>query len=128
MLLPRLPGPFGGGLPYRGGRRRHFERGGITDIAYTWNTGTALFARLTDGRIAVQKADGTIKTYRPYHPVVIPKKWKASSMRRVSRALKQQRKTANEIIRLTGGRVSQGTRRSDGYRSMRGQDVVQIKQ
>lgn len=74
------------------------------EIAYGWNTGTAQFYRLTDGRITVQRRDGTWKApYRPYRPVCIPKKWNARSMSRVQTALKRQRKTALAIGRMTGG-------------------------
>ena len=61
------------------------------------------FARLADGHIAVKKKDGTIKHFRPYRPVVIPKTWNARSMSRVATALKRQRKTATKIMKLTGG-------------------------
>jgi len=74
-------------------------------VVRTWQTfpGGPMFARLADGHIAVTKKDGTIKHYRPYRPVVIPKKWDARSMRRVATALKRQRKTATKIMQLTGG-------------------------
>jgi len=75
------------------------------NVVRTWQTfpGGPVFARLADGHIAVQKKDGTIKHFRPYRPVVIPKKWSASSMRRVATALKRQRKTATKIMQITGG-------------------------
>jgi len=41
-------------------------------IAYSWNTGTAVFYRLTNGKIAVQKKNGTWKVYRPKRHIVIP--------------------------------------------------------
>ena len=44
-----------------------------TTIVKTWNTGTAQFARLADGRMAVQRKDGTIKVYRPQKHIVIPR-------------------------------------------------------
>jgi len=74
-------------------------------IVKTWQTfpGGPVFARMADGHQAVQKKDGTIKHYRPYRPVVIPKKWDAKAMRRVATALKRQRKTATKIMQLTGG-------------------------
>ncbi len=74
-------------------------------VVRTWQTfpGGPVFARLADGHIAVQKKDGTIKHFRPYRPVVIPRKWNARSMGRVATALKRQRKTATKIMQITGG-------------------------
>ena len=70
-----------------------------------WQTfpGGPIFTRFADGHIEVQKKDGTVKHFRPYRPVVIPRKWDARSMRRVATALKRQRKTATKILQLTGG-------------------------
>ena len=74
-------------------------------VVRTWQTfpGGPVFARLADGHIAVQKKDGTIKHFRPYRPVVIPRKWNARSMSRVATALKRHRKTAVKIMKITGG-------------------------
>lgn len=74
-------------------------------VVRVWQTfpGGPVFARLADGHIAVQKKDGTIKHFRPYRPVVIPRKWNARSMSRVATALKRQRKTATKIMKITGG-------------------------
>ena len=74
-------------------------------VVRVWQTfeGGPVFARLADGHIAVRKKDGTIKTFRPYRPVVIPRKWNARSMSRVATALKRQRKTATKIMQITGG-------------------------
>jgi len=74
-------------------------------VVRTWQTfpGGPVFARLADGHIAVQKKDGTVKHFRPYRPVVIPRKWNARSMSRVATALKRQRKTATKIMQITGG-------------------------
>jgi len=94
--------------------RRSMPRGGLAVgqelppshvVVRTWQTfpGGPVFARLADGHIAVQKKDGTIKHFRPYRPVVIPRKWNASSMSRVATALKRQRKTATKIMQITGG-------------------------
>jgi len=92
-------------------------------VVRTWQTfpGGPVFARLADGHIAVQKKDGTIKHFRPYRPVVIPRKWNARSMSRVATALKRQRKTATKILRITGG-VPTRTVRTSG-RSHRSVDV-----
>jgi len=74
-------------------------------VVRTWQPfpGGPVFARLADGHIAVRKKDGTIKHFRPYRPVVIPRKWNARSMSRVATALKRQRKTATKIMKITGG-------------------------
>ena len=102
---------LGGSRP----RRQQMPRGGGLAVGSelppshvvvrTWQTfpGGPVFARLADGHIAVQKKDGTIKHFRPYRPVVIPRKWNARSMSRVATALKRQRKTATKIMQMTGG-------------------------
>ena len=95
-------------------RRQQVRRGGLAvgnvlppshEVVRTWQTfpGGPVFARLADGHIAVQKKDGTIKHFRPYRPVVIPRKWNARSMQRVATALKRQRKVATKILQITGG-------------------------
>jgi len=43
-------------------------------VAYTWNTGTAIFYRLIDGKIAVRKKNGVWKIYRPPKMLVISNK------------------------------------------------------
>jgi len=72
-------------------------------IVSGWTTGTANFYRLMTGEIAVQKKNGVWKVYRPYRPVVVPRKWDAKAMSRVATALKRQRKTATKVLQLTGG-------------------------
>lgn len=92
-------------MPSRGGLRVGQELPPSHVVVRTWQTfpGGPVFARLADGHIAVQKKDGTIKHFRPYRPVVIPRKWNARSMSRVATALKRQRKTAVKIMKITGG-------------------------
>jgi len=70
-----------------------------------WQTfpGGPVFTRYADGHIEVQKKNGVIKHFRPYRPVVIPRRWNARSMSRVATALKRQRKTATKILQITGG-------------------------
>ena len=70
-----------------------------------WQTfpGGPIFTRFADGHIEVQKKNGVIKHFRPYRPVVIPRRWNARSMSRVATALKRQRKTATKILQITGG-------------------------
>lgn len=75
-------------------------------VVKRWNTGTAEFFELQNGRIGTVKKNGVVKTWRPYHPVVIPKHWNAKAMRRVERSLKRQQKTAMQIVRMAGGEAS----------------------
>ena len=92
-------------MPSRGALRVGQELPPSHVVVRTWQTfpGGPVFARLADGHIAVTKKDGTIKHFRPYRPVVIPRKWNARSMSRVATALKRQRKTATKIMKITGG-------------------------
>ena len=106
---------FEGGRPPQERKTQMARRGGALavgseippshQVVKTWQTfpGGPVFAKLADGHIAVQKKDGTIKHYRPYRPVVIPRRWNARSMSRVATALKRQRKTATKIMKMTGG-------------------------
>ena len=89
-----------------------------------WQTfpGGPVFSRFADGHIEVTKKNGVVRRYRPYRPVVIPKKWDARAMRRVATALKRQRKTATKILQLTGG-VPKKTVRVGGGRPHRSVDV-----
>ena len=93
-------------------------------VVRTWQTfpGGPIFQRFSDGHIEVQKKDGTIKTFRPYRPVVIPRKWNARAMSRVATALKRQRKTATKILQITGGVPKRTVRVRDGQ-SHRSVDV-----
>lgn len=81
----------------------------------TWTTfaGGPVFTRF-DGpggtRISVTRKDGTIKVYRPYRPVVIPRRWNARSMGRVATALKRQQKMAIKIVQLAGGEATASKR------------------
>ncbi len=93
-------------LPFMGGGAPNFG----SPIVKSWNTKTAEFYLLENGRVGTVKKDGVLKTWRPYHPVVIPKKWNAKSMRRVERSLKRQQKTAMSIVRMAGGEASASKR------------------
>jgi len=99
--------------------------GALAHVAVNqWQTfpGGPVFTRFADGHIEVQKKNGTIKHFRPYRPVVIPRKWNARSMSRVATALKRQRKTATKILKLTGG-VPTKTVRIGGGKPHRSVDV-----
>lgn len=125
--------PFRGGQALPGRQQQVARRGALTVgqelppshvVVRTWQTfpGGPVFARLADGHIAVQKKDGTIKHFRPYRPVVIPRKWNARSMSRVATALKRQRKVATKILQITGG-VPKRTVQYVGGKAHRSVDV-----
>lgn len=61
-MLPGIQTGLGEGVP-------GFAAGAI---AKSWNTGTAQFYMLTDGRICAQRKNGTWKIYRPKKHIVVP--------------------------------------------------------
>jgi len=72
--LPFFPDGDTSMVPYQPGANLPlmFGRGIPREwIAYTWDTGTAIFYRLIDGRIAVQRKNGTWKVYRAKKHIVI---------------------------------------------------------
>lgn len=71
-------------LPAVGG---HLPPG--TTIVKTWHTGTAQFARLADGRMAVQRKDGTIKVWRPQKHIVIPRNPRVGTLIRADKRLQR---------------------------------------
>jgi len=103
--------------------------GATAPAIYSWSTGTAVFYRLQNGKIGTWKKDGVWKEWRPYKPVVIPKKWSSKSMGRVSRALKRQQKTAIDIVKMTGGDASKSRRSTTRTKGMRydGKDLTMIR-
>ena len=60
-----------------------------TTIVKTWHTGTAAFARLADGRMAVQRKDGTIKVWRPQKHIVIPRNPRVGTLIRADKRLQR---------------------------------------
>jgi len=70
-----------------------------TTIVKTWHTGTAQFARLADGRIAVQRKDGTIKTYRPQKHIVIPRNPRVGTLIRADKRLERLTKGLRKVVR-----------------------------
>jgi hypothetical protein len=89
-------GDFPGGIPFKPSNGTGNGMGPLPDsvATRTWTPfiGGPTFTRydgLGGTRIAVTRKNGTIKVYRPYHPVVIPKRWNTSSMRRVDRSMKR---------------------------------------
>lgn len=112
-----FPGPAGAGIgaylpgrstpaPLRSPRAGGFRGtsgGASAEAVGSWSTGTATFHRLANGKIGTVKKNGVWKEWRPYRPVVIPKRWNSRTMGRVTTALKRQQKTAIDIVKLTGG-------------------------
>jgi len=88
--MGQLPG-VGGTLPSK------------DTVVKVWSTGTAEFARLLDGRIAVQKKDGTIKTYRPQKHIVIPRNPRVGTLIRADKRLDTLTKGLRKVVR-TGKR------------------------
>lgn len=76
QLPSGLIGQLGAGYPGQG-------------IAKSWSTGTAVFYMLTDGRITVQRKNGTWKTYRPQKHIVISRNPRISAIRKLDRAHKR---------------------------------------
>ena len=70
-----------------------------TTIVKVWHTGTAQFARLLDGRIAVQRKDGTIKTYRPQKHIVIPRNPRVGTLIRADKRLDRLVKGLRKVVR-----------------------------
>lgn len=68
-------------------------------VVKTWNTGTAQFARLADGRIAVQRKDGTIKTYRPQKHIVIPRNPRIGTLIRADKRLDRLVKGLRKVVK-----------------------------
>jgi len=84
--MARLPG-VGGALPPG------------TTVVKTWNTGTAQFARLADGRIAVQRKDGTIKVWRPQKHIVIPRNPRVGTLIRADKRLERLVKGLRKVVK-----------------------------
>lgn len=84
--MARLPG-VGGQLPP-----------GAT-VVKVWTTGTANFARLADGRMAVQKKDGTIKTWRPQKHIVISRNPRVGTLIRADKRLDRLVKGLRKAVR-----------------------------
>ena len=112
-------GDFPGGIPFKPSNGTGNGMGPLPDsvATRTWTPfiGGPTFTRydgLGGTRIAVTRKNGTIKVYRPYHPVVIPKRWNTSSMRRVDRSMKRLQKVAIGIVKMTGGDASASKRRA----------------
>jgi len=79
-------------------------------VAYTWNTKTAIFYRLVDGRISVFKKDGTLKTYWPQKHIVISRNPGVRDLMRADKRLDKLvaglAKVQGYVKKGTGGGVS----------------------
>ena len=125
ILDQLIPGPAGAGIgaylpgrstpvplrSARAGGTRGTSAGASAQSVGSWSTGTATFHRLANGKIGTVKRNGVWKEWRPYRPVVVPKKWDARAMRRVASALDRQQDTAIKIVKLAGGEATKGRRR-----------------
>lgn len=69
-------------------------------IAKSWSTGTAVFFLLVDGRITVERKNGTWKTYRPQKMIVISRNPRISAIAKLDRAHKRVAK----LVRKYGPR------------------------
>ncbi len=70
--------------------------GGI-GVAYSWSTGTAVFFRLMDGRIAVQRKNGVWKIYRPKKHIVLSTNPRLSQLRKFDRAYSRLNKMVSKF-------------------------------
>lgn len=86
QVSPALPGA--GGLPGAG-----------VGVAYAWNTGTATFYRLTDGKIAVQRKNGTWKTYRPKKHIVVSSNPRMGTLIKATKKLNKLNARLGKIYR-----------------------------
>jgi len=68
-------------------------------VVKVWEANGIPFARLLDGRIAVQRLDGTIKTYRPHKSIVIGKNPRLGSVLRAEKKLSRLRKGLKRFIK-----------------------------
>jgi len=83
--------------------------GGSQNVAYSWNTGTAQFYRLIDGRIAVQKTNGVWKVYWPARHIVVPRNPRIGTLLKADRRIDRMMKG---IHRRAGGHTKRGSRSS----------------
>ncbi len=95
----RLPGGITPGLA---GVVEHGER-----PVKTWVANGATFIRFANGKIAVEKKDGTIKVYRPYKPTVFGKRTDVTKFVRLS---KKYQKEYTELHKLFGKRTRRSTK------------------
>jgi len=119
-----IPGLFGGN-----GANGANGGGPSAQIVGEWSTGTAEFFRLANGKIGTYKANGVWKEWKPYRPVVIPRRWNARSMNRVAKAMERQQDTAIKIVRMGGGEASKTKRAKTKFVPTgrgRGNDIINV--
>jgi len=104
--LPKITKPMGGAVSAHGAGQSISTLPGLggtlpprDTVVKVWNTGTAQFARLADGRIAVQKKDGTIKVYRPQKHIVIPRNPRVGTLIRADKRLKRLVKGLKKVVK-----------------------------
>jgi len=107
----------GGGGRGGGGGMVPFDPGGV---AYSWNTGTAEFHRLADGRIAVQRKNGTWKVYRPSKHIVVSRNPRVGTLIRADKRI-------DRLMRGLSRRMPQKRRRGTTAAPVTRQ-IMQVKQ
>lgn len=86
------------------GKRRYAIGEDITptyhgEYSKQWTANGVIFQRNEDGTISVQKKDGTVKTYRPYKPIVFGKRPDGAKLARV---IKKHRGVYKELHKVFG--------------------------
>ncbi len=95
-IYRRVDQALGGLLP--GGVPMPMAMTGAT-LVKTWVSNGVLFGKLSDGKMVVQKKDGTVKIWRPYKPVVFGKR---TDVTKFTRLAKKYRKEYQELHKLFG--------------------------
>ena len=105
---------IGGVFPQGGGVGGFNGKPPSSIVAYTWDTGTAKFYRLIDGKIAVQRKNGVWKIYRPSRHLVISRNPSVNSLlkadKKIDRMMKALARRAG--IRTTTRRKANGRQAS----------------
>lgn len=108
--------PFVGGEDFGDGL---FEGGEYqpNQVVKRWTANGVNFARLADGRVAVQRKDGTIKVYRPKKPIVIygSGATNLTALLRADGAVNRQIKKLEKIIRRRNPRPRRAPQLPKGH-------------
>lgn len=98
-IYNQLDNYLGGYLP--GGITPQMDNAmqGTVGVVKTWDTGTARFARLSDGRMMAQRKDGTVKVYKPYKSLVFGKKLNVGGFIRLAHKYKKTHTKLNHIFK-----------------------------
>lgn len=106
-------------LPGGGGDGGFLEGGEFVGnrVVKRWTANGIQFAKLADGRIAVQRKDGTVKIYRPKKPIVIYGSG-ASNLKdllRADAAVQRQTKKLDRVLRRRHPKKARATARPAGH-------------